>query len=97
MCVDPARLNSLAKPRPTKSSVGTSRDLDGSLITYIYLDGIEADKQQVGTGYQSSLLLTEKSQITDGKHKVAAVQYKENDPSGEIVFFRSADFTVKKN
>jgi hypothetical protein len=72
-------------------------DLDGSLITYIYLDGIEADKQQVGTGYQSSLLLTEKSQITDGKHKVAAVQYKENDPSGEIVFFRSADFTVKKN
>ena len=71
-------------------------DLDGSVLTYIYLDGVEIDKQQIGGGFQSSISLEDKSQVTDGKHTVTAVQYEGNDPAGNIVFFRSAEFTVKK-
>ena len=70
-------------------------DLDGSVLTYIYLDGAEIDKQQVGGGFQSSISLEDKSQVTEGKHTVTAVQYEGNDPAGEIVFYRSAEFTVK--
>ena len=70
-------------------------DLDGSILTYIYLDGVEMDKHQVGAGFQSSISLEDKSQVTEGKHTVTAVQYEGNDPAGEIVFFRSAEFTVK--
>lgn len=70
-------------------------DLDGSVLTYIYLDGIEMDKQQVGAGFQSSISLDDKSEVTEGRHTVTAVQYEGNDPAGEIVFFRSAEFTVR--
>ena len=70
-------------------------DLDGSVLTYVYLDGVEIDKQQVGVGFQSSISLEDKSQVAEGTHTVAAVQYEGNDPAGKIVFFRSAEFTVK--
>ena len=69
-------------------------NLDGSVLTYIYLDGAEIDKQQVGEGFQSTTPLTDKSQVAEGKHTVTAVQYEENDPAGKIIFFRSAEFTV---
>lgn len=70
-------------------------DLDGSVLTYIYLDGTEIDKQQVGEGFQSTIPLADKSQVDEGKHTVTAVQYEGNDPAGKIVFSRSAEFTVK--
>lgn len=70
-------------------------DMDGTVQTYIYLDGVEMEKEQVGVGVQASISLEEKSQVTEGKHTVTAVQYKGNDPEGEIVFYRSAEFTVK--
>ena len=70
-------------------------DLDGSILTYIYLDGAEIDREQVGTGFQSYIPLEDKSQVAEGVHTVTAVQYEGNDPAGEIVFFRSANFTVK--
>lgn len=70
-------------------------DLDGSVLTYIYLDGVEIDKHQVGAGFQSSISLVDKSQVTEGKHTVTAVQYEGNDPTGEIIFYRSAEFSVK--
>ena len=70
-------------------------DLDGSVLTYIYLDGAEIEKQQVGEGFQGTIPLTDKSQVTEGKHTVAAVQYEGNDPAGKILFSRSAEFTVK--
>ena len=69
-------------------------DLDGSVLTYIYLDGVQIDKQQIGAGYQSSLILEKEWQVTEGEHRVEAVQYADNDPSGEITFYRSEVFNV---
>lgn len=72
-------------------------DMDGSIQTYLYIDGIEMDKQQVGAGYQGSIDFYDESlwALTEGEHKVEAVQYADNDPAGEITFYRSATYTVK--
>ena len=72
------------------------RDLDGSVLTYIYLDGVEVDSHQIGAGYQSMIPLSEEWQITPGEHAVEAVQYVDNDKNGEISFYRSEVFTVKE-
>lgn len=72
-------------------------DMDGSVQTFLYIDGVEMDKQQVGAGYASSFMLGEDSlfALTDGEHKVEAVQYADNDPSGEMTFYRAETYTVK--
>ena len=72
-------------------------DLDGSVQTYIYLDGTEIDKQQIGEGYQGSLFLDSEWQVSEGVHKVETVQYADNDPANEITFYRSETYTVKAN
>lgn len=69
-------------------------DMDGTILTYIYLDGVQMDKQQIGDGYQASLSLEEDWQVEEGTHVVEAVQYADNDTSGEMVFYRSASFEV---
>lgn len=72
-------------------------DMDGSVQTFLYVDGIEMDKHQVGAGYQGSISFDDDSlwAITSGDHKVEAVQYADNDPAGEMTFYRSAVYTVK--
>ena len=72
-------------------------DLDGSVQTFIYVDGVEMDKQQVGAGYQGSIDFDDNSlwAITEGEHKVEAVQYADNDPSKDMTFYRSEKYTVK--
>ena len=72
-------------------------DMDGSVQTFIYVDGVEMDKQQVGDGYQGSIDFDDDSlwAITEGEHKVEAVQYADNDPSNDMTFYRSATYTVK--
>lgn len=70
-------------------------DMNGKELTYIYIDGVEIDKQQVSTGYQSSLDLSKEWQVEEGKHKVEVVQYKDDDSSKEMTFYRSKSYTVK--
>lgn len=72
-------------------------DLDGSVQTYIYVDGVKMDKQQVGAGYQGSIDFDDDSlwAITDGEHEVEAVQYADNDTSKDITFYRAVKYTVK--
>ena len=74
-------------------------DMDGSVQTFIYVDGVEMEKQQVGTGYQGSISFGDDElwALTDGKHKVEAIQYQSNDPSKDITFYRSETYTVKNN
>ncbi|MBR2682581.1 MAG: hypothetical protein IKE22_04850, partial [Atopobiaceae bacterium] len=72
------------------------RDLDGSILTYIYLDGVQMEKQQIGIGFQGNFNLMEDWQVTPGEHIVEAVQYANNDPSGEIIFYRSEKYIVKE-
>ena len=71
-------------------------DMNGKLLTYMYIDGVEVDKKQVGAGYQSSLDLSKDWQVKDGKHKVEIVQYKDNDAKSDIVFYRSEEYTIKE-
>ena len=70
-------------------------DMDGSILTYVYIDGVKVKEKQVGAGLQSSMGLQEEWQVTEGDHIVEAVQYADNDTSGEMVFYRSAKYTVK--
>ena len=72
-------------------------DMDGSIQTFIYVDGVELDKKQVGAGYQGSLDFDDDSlwAITEGEHKVEAVQYADNDPANDMTFYRSVAYTVK--
>lgn len=72
----------------------SARDLDGSLLTYFYVDGEEVDSQQVGLGYDGSLNIPD-AKATVGQHKVHAVQYKDNDKSKGFVFNRVQAFEVK--
>jgi len=51
-------------------------DMDGSVLTYIYVDGVQVDKQQVGDGYQSSIDLQEEWQITEGDHVYKLRKYR---------------------
>lgn len=69
-------------------------DMDGSIQTFIYLDGYEMDRVQAGAGYQSSLMLVEQWEVIEGMHKVEAVQYAGNDPANEMTFYRSVEFKV---
>ena len=70
-------------------------DMDGKVLTYIYVDGIFYDKQQVGEGYQASIDLMEESQVTEGDHIIEVVQYPDNNTEKEMSFYRSAKYTVK--
>jgi hypothetical protein len=69
-------------------------DMDGSIQTFIYLDGYEMDRVQAGAGYQSSLMLVEQWEVAEGVHKVEAVQYAGNDPANEMTFYRAAEYKV---
>ena len=69
-------------------------DMDGSIQTFIYLDGYEMDRVQAGAGYQASLMLVEQWEDAEGMHKVEAVQYAENDPANEMTFYRTAEYKV---
>ena len=69
-------------------------DMDGSIQTFIYLDGYEMDRVQAGAGYQASLMLVEQWEVAEGMHKVEAVQYAENDPANEMTFYRTAEYKV---
>ena len=71
-------------------------DLDGSVQTYIYVDGVEMDKQQGGAGYQGSIDFDDNSlwAITEGEHEVEAVQYADNDTSKDMTFYIAVKYTV---
>ena len=66
---------------------------NGSLISYINVDGVEISKEQLGDA-QISIDL-EKDQLTEGKHKVEVVQYTDNDKSKDMVTYKSAEYEVK--
>lgn len=72
----------------------SARNLDSSLLTYFYIDGIEVSSQVVGVGYDGSLNIPD-SKSTVGSHKVYAIQYKDNDKKKGFVFNRMHEFEIK--
>ncbi|KGF09675.1 hypothetical protein HMPREF1635_01945 [Clostridiales bacterium S5-A14a] len=69
-------------------------DFDGSKLSYVYVDGMEKDKDQFGDA-QSTIDL-EKNDLKVGKHKVEVVQYDTDKPDGNVVTYKVAQYEIKE-
>lgn len=72
-----------------------SLEMDGSTLTYIYIDGMLNDKVQIGDS-QGSLTLA-KEWLSEGEHLVEAVQFDGDEPGGEVKTYKPAKYTIKLN
>lgn len=70
-----------------------SEGMDGSILSYIYVDGMEVAKEQLADT-QTVIDLGE-AQLTEGVHTVEVVQYADDDTAGEMVTYKSAQYEVK--
>lgn len=68
--------------------------MDGSHLSYIYVDGMENAKEQLGEMVQGTLELQEDA-LTKGVHTVEVVQYDTDETSGEIITYKSCQYEVK--
>lgn len=66
---------------------------DGSILSYIYIDGMLNTKEQLGDS-QSSINL-EKDALAEGTHKVEVVQYDTNEPDGTMVTYKTASYEIQ--
>lgn len=69
-------------------------ELDGGRLSYIYVDGMEKDKDQLGDA-QTSIEL-KKNDLKPGKHKVELVQYDNDKPDGNVVTYKVAYYEAKE-
>ncbi len=70
-----------------------SSDMDGSKISFIYIDGILNKKEQLSTT-QTSVDLSGFS-ITEGVHKIEVIQYDSDEPDGSIVTYKTASYEIQ--
>lgn len=68
--------------------------MDGTHLSFIYIDGMEASKEQLGETVQGTIDLKENS-LSEGTHTVEVVQYSTDEPSGEIITYKSCQYEVK--
>ena len=68
-------------------------DYDGSVLSYVYIDGMENTKEQLADT-QTTLGLTG-NELSEGVHVVEVVQFEGDDPAGEILSYRSTSYEVK--
>lgn len=71
----------------------TIKNYDGSLITYIYVDDAFVKKGQYSNTYTSVDLKDD--QLSIGNHTVKAVQYDNNEESGNIVNSDMKEYEVR--
>lgn len=79
---------------PTDVSI-TTEGINGGLLSYLYADGELLDKQQLGHSMGGVELQSVESAVTEGKHVLQLVQYADDEEGGEIVTFKSQEYTVK--
>ena len=79
---------------PTGFDVATT-DFDGSMLTYIYVDGQLISKEQLGTSQQPVEIQDTPSALTEGTHTVQLVQYDTADEAGNIVTFKTQQYELK--
>lgn len=70
-----------------------STGMDGSHLSYIYVDGKETAKEQLADSQISLDLQGDALKV--GIHKVEVVQYDNDDPSGTVITYKTASFEVK--
>lgn len=68
-------------------------EFDGAHLSYIYVDGMLNTKEQLGES-QLSLDLSGDA-LSVGQHDVEVVQYDTDEPTGEIVTYKTAAYEVK--
>lgn len=67
---------------------------DGSKLSFIYVNGILQDKQQL-TDTQSTLELKDNS-LKPGTYKVEVAQYENDDPNSEMVTYKTCQYEIKE-
>lgn len=70
-----------------------SMDMDGSHLSYIYIDGKETAKEQLAESQISLDLQGDALKV--GTHKVEVVQYDNDEPSGTVITYKTASYEVK--
>lgn len=70
-----------------------SMDMDGSHLSYIYIDGKETAKEQLAESQISLDLQGDALKV--GTHKVEVVQYDNDEPSGTVITYKAASYEVK--
>lgn len=68
--------------------------MDGSHLSYIYIDGMEVVQEQLGEMAQGVIDLQENSS-KEGIHTVEVVQYSTGEPGGEITTYKSCQYEIK--
>ncbi|MDT2783116.1 hypothetical protein P7G87_00245 [Enterococcus asini] len=79
---------------PTSFDVSTT-DIDGSMLSYIYVDGQLIAKEQLGTSQHPVEIQDTPSAIKEGTHTVQLVQYSTDDEAGDIVTFKTQQYELK--
>lgn len=69
-----------------------TKDLDRSAVTHIYVDGKEVYKGNMGDSQQSIDLSGDA--LKAGNHTVEAAQFKGDDASGEVIFYRKLGYQI---
>lgn len=70
-------------------------EFNGSNLSYIYVDGMLRDKQQLAD--TQSYLTLKQEQLTVGVHTVEVVQYANDDPASDMITYRMMQYEVKNN
>lgn len=69
-------------------------DFNGGALSYIYIDGMLIAKEQLANT-QTSLSL-EGTHLGSGVHQVEVVQFANDDPSGEMITYKTMSYEVKE-
>ena len=69
-------------------------EFNGSALSYIYIDGMLVEQEQLGDT-QSSLELTDEL-LSVGIHKVEVVQYEGDSVEGTVITYNSASYEIKE-
>ena len=69
-----------------------TKDLDRSAVTHIYVDGIENTKGNYGDS-QNTISISGDA-LKAGDHTVEVVQFKGDNASGEVVFYRKLSYQI---
>lgn len=72
----------------------SSENLDGSKLSYIYIDGMLNTKEQLGEMSQVTMTL-ENDALKNGKHKVEIVQYDNDEQTGNPITYKTVSYEVK--
>lgn len=72
----------------------SSENLDGSKLSYVYIDGMLNTKEQLGEMSQTTITLQDNS-LKEGKHKVEVVQYDNDEQTGTPVTYKVVNYEVK--